>query len=249
MTPPKARSSHAAMRISQKAPSPAAAPGHVALLRGVHVGKGNRVPMADFRLLLEALGHRSVGTLLNSGNAVFSASRGNEAALAAGIAEALLQRFGIATPVIVKSALAFDQVVAGNPFVPLEADHARFLVAFAMDTTKLEPLDCLHGLVAPGERFAITPHAASLYCAAGLRDSRAAEALLGRAGRGVTTRNWATVLKPQSLLGGKPAPRPEPGQRSTLSAAGITPRDGARPSTGAQARPISETSPKRPRSR
>jgi uncharacterized protein (DUF1697 family) len=188
--------------------APADAPSHVVLLRGVNVGKGNRVPMADFRLLLEALGHRSVSTLLNSGNAVFSERRGSDTALAAGIAEALLQRFGIATPVIVKSAAAFTQVVASNPFVPQEADHSRFLVAFAMDTAKLQPLESLHSLVEPGERFAITPHAAYLYCVAGLRESRAAEALLGRAGRSVTTRNWATVLKLQALLGGLPATRP-----------------------------------------
>ena len=48
----------------------------VALLRGVNVGKAKRVPMAEFRKLLAALGYTGVATLLNSGNAVFRATSG-----------------------------------------------------------------------------------------------------------------------------------------------------------------------------
>ncbi len=50
------------------------------------------------------------------------------------------------------------------------------------------------------EHFSIGRHAAYLHCPRGISRSRAAEALLGRAGRGITTRNWATVLKLQQLL-------------------------------------------------
>jgi uncharacterized protein (DUF1697 family) len=45
---------------------------YVALLRGVNVGKGARVPMATLKNLLEALGLGDVATYLNSGNAIFS---------------------------------------------------------------------------------------------------------------------------------------------------------------------------------
>ena len=41
------------------------------LLRGVNVGKGNRVPMAELRNLLAELGYTNVRTFLNSGNAIF----------------------------------------------------------------------------------------------------------------------------------------------------------------------------------
>ena len=47
----------------------------------------------------------------------------------------------------------------------------------------------------------VTPHAAYLLCPQGLLESLAGEALLGKLGRGVTTRNWATVLKLRALLG------------------------------------------------
>jgi uncharacterized protein (DUF1697 family) len=48
---------------------------HVALLRGINVGKAKRVAMADLRALLEELGYADVRTLLNSGNVVFTAPR------------------------------------------------------------------------------------------------------------------------------------------------------------------------------
>ena len=51
-------------------------PAYIVLLRGVNVGKAKRVPMAEFRKLLEGLGYTNVATLLNSGNAVFRAPAG-----------------------------------------------------------------------------------------------------------------------------------------------------------------------------
>ena len=48
----------------------------VALLRGINVGKNNRVPMATLRDLLAGLGYTDVRTHLNSGNAVFSVPTG-----------------------------------------------------------------------------------------------------------------------------------------------------------------------------
>ena len=173
----------------------------VVLLRGVNVGKGNRVPMAGFRAALEELGHGSVRTLLNSGNAVFSSTGLSTSELAHGIASVVEARFGVVTPVIVKSAAELDAIVQNNPFPPPEAAHSRFLVAFAMDTSKLHELAPLSPLVQPDERFSITEHAAYLHCPGGLLQSQVGKAIVGRTGRSVTTRNWATVLKLAALLG------------------------------------------------
>ncbi len=171
------------------------------LLRGVNVGKSNRVPMAEFRAALEELGHGSVRTLLNSGNAIFSSTESSTRTLAHGIANVVEERFGVVTPVIVKSAAELDAIVKNNPFPPPEAAHSRFLVAFAMDTTRLHELASLSSLVQPDERFSVTAHAAYLHCPGGLLESKVGKAIVGRAGRSVTTRNWATVLKLSALLG------------------------------------------------
>lgn len=173
----------------------------VVLLRGVNVGKGNRVPMAEFRATLEELGHGSVRTLLNSGNAIFSSTKSSTSQLANGIANMVEARFGVVTPVIVKSAAELDAIVKNNPFPPPEAAHSRFLVAFAIGQSGLHELACLSPLVQPDERFSVTAHAAYLHCPGGLLQSKVGKAIVGRAGRSVTTRNWATVLKLAALLG------------------------------------------------
>ena len=176
-------------------------PRFAVLLRGVNVGKGNRLPMAEFKAMLEALGHTEVKTLLNSGNAVLTSSTRSAAKLSAAIAAALSERFGVSTPVIVKSAAEFSAAVREAPMTPPEADHSRFLVVFGPDEPALQALQPLADLAAEGERLAITAHAAYLHCPGGLLESRVGEALLGKAGRGLTSRNWATVLKIEALLG------------------------------------------------
>jgi uncharacterized protein (DUF1697 family) len=177
----------------------------VVLLRGVNVGKGHKVPMAEFRAALVELGYTEVQTLMNSGNAVLSSGSRSAAKLAVDIAASVQARFGVATPVVVKSAAEFIAVVAHNPMPPPASEHARFLVTFAMDPAALRELAALQSLLQPGERLAVTEHAAYLHCAGGLLESKAGAAILGKAGRRCTTRNWATTLKLAALLGGRGA--------------------------------------------
>jgi uncharacterized protein (DUF1697 family) len=49
---------------------------HLALFRGINVGKAKRVAMADLRALITGLGYLDVQTVLNSGNVLFTAPRG-----------------------------------------------------------------------------------------------------------------------------------------------------------------------------
>lgn len=177
----------------------------VVLLRGVNVGKGNKVPMTEFRAALEELGCTEVQTLLNSGNAVFSSPTRSSVKLATDIASAVQARFGVVTAVIVKSAVEFAAIVANNPIAPSESENARFLVVFAMDRTKLQQLSPLQSLLQPGERLAVAEQAAYLHCAGGLLESKAGGAILGKGGRSITTRNWGTTLKLASLLSGRAA--------------------------------------------
>ncbi|MGB5102789.1 MAG: DUF1697 domain-containing protein [Steroidobacteraceae bacterium] len=137
-------------------------PTFVALLRGVNVGKARRVPMANLRSLLGAMGHTGVATLRNSGNAVFHASRRAPARHA--------------------------------------TDHSRLLVAFTQDARALQGLAGIGSLVTPPEQFVVGRNAAYLHCPQGILGSKAGEALLGKAGKAATTRNWATTLKLGALV-------------------------------------------------
>lgn len=110
------------------------------------------------------------------------------------------ERFGVTVPTIVKSASEFAAIVSGNPIVPPDTEHSRFLVAFGPDECALQTIHALQPLVQAPDRLAITPLAAYLHFPGGLLESKAGGALLGKAGKGLTTRNWATVLKLAALL-------------------------------------------------
>ena len=67
---------------------------YVALLRGINVGGRNKVPMADLREAFESAGYGDVGTYIQSGNVVFSAST-SQAALEGALEPMLEARFGV----------------------------------------------------------------------------------------------------------------------------------------------------------
>jgi uncharacterized protein (DUF1697 family) len=170
-------------------------PTFIALLRGINVGKAKRVPMAELRALLSALGYTNVVTLLNSGNAVFRATGGMAATHAADIAAAISGTLNVDVPVIVKSSTELAAIVAENSIKADVTLHPRLLAIFAQDAKALSGLAVIAPLVEPPEQLVVGTHAAYLLCANGILESKAGAALLGKAGRFATTRNWATTLK------------------------------------------------------
>lgn len=170
---------------------------HIALLRGVNVGRGNRVAMADLRASAESLGHARVRTLLNSGNLLFDAEPAPDHA---GCLEtALLDRLGLKSRVTVLTAADLDAIIAGNPLLEI-ADHPScLLVSVLREPATLDRLAPLAEEDWGPERLAVTTRAAYSWHPGGLSAGRLAETL-DRAGKtGITARNWATMLKLQTL--------------------------------------------------
>src|SRR4051812_32762051 len=89
-------------------------PRYVALFRGINVGKAKRIAMADLRALLGKLGYAEVATLLNSGNAVFSASAAPAARHAERIRAAVAKQLGVDARVIVKTQRDLARMLAEN---------------------------------------------------------------------------------------------------------------------------------------
>jgi uncharacterized protein (DUF1697 family) len=181
--------------------SPSARPTHVALLRGINVGTAKRVAMADLRRWLGELGYGGVQTLLNSGNAVFAATgRSAPATHAVRIEGLLAQRLRFAVPVIVKPAAAIAATLAQNPLAQMADHDSRLMLSFTQDDSSLSELAALARQDWGQERLVLTPHAAWMWCPAGVIDSPLAKAAARRLGERVTTRNWATLQKIHTLL-------------------------------------------------
>ncbi len=176
---------------------------HVALFRGINVGRAKRVAMADLRSLFEGLGFGEVRTLLNSGNVIFSARDGTAKDAATRVEEALANVLGVSSRVTVLSAAELAGVVAANPLLGVADDPSRLLIAVLndpADRARLEPLleqDWTPDVLGLGGRVAY------VWCAGGILESRLAKAIERELRDRATTRNWATVLKLHALLQGK----------------------------------------------
>jgi uncharacterized protein (DUF1697 family) len=173
---------------------------HVALLRGINVGRAKRVAMADLRALVESLGYSDVRTLLNSGNVVFTVAarvRGKPGPL---IEEAIASRLGVSARVTVLTAAELADVVAGNPLVELATNPSRLLVSVLNDSTDRARLEPLTKQAWAPEAMALGGRVAYLWCPDGVLASRVAEAVSRALGDAVTTRNWATITKLKALI-------------------------------------------------
>ncbi|TPW17181.1 MAG: hypothetical protein FD129_473 [bacterium] len=175
-------------------------PRFVALLRGINVGKAKRIPMAELREMLTSLGYTGVRTLLNSGNVVFESPGRLTTSHAKRIRTGITDAFKLDVPVIVKSAEEMAVIESGNGLAGIVTNPSRLLVAFTGDSGALRDLAALSPLVKPPERMLLGKEALYLWLPEGILESQAAEALLGKLGKGVTTRNWATVVKIMELL-------------------------------------------------
>lgn len=171
---------------------------HVALLRGINVGKAKRVAMAELRALCEGLGYRDVQTLLNSGNVVFSAPHADPRA-AARIQKAIASQLGVSCRVIVLTAAELDRVVAENPFAEGESNPSRFLVTVLANAADRARVAALANDEWGTERLSVGTRAAYLWLPDGILESRAALALGKLLGDAVTSRNWATIRKLHAL--------------------------------------------------
>lgn len=175
---------------------------HVALIRGINVGKAKRVAMADLRALVEELGYTDVRTLLNSGNVVFTIPAKSKGDAASRMEKALVSKVGFSARFTVLSAAELATVVAENPLGEVADDPSRLLVAFLSNPADLARLEPLAKQDWGADVLALGTRAAYLWCGGGILASKLPEAIGRALGDGVTTRNWATVTKLQALVAG-----------------------------------------------
>jgi len=179
---------------------------HVALLRGINVGKAKRVAMAQLRVLCESLGYGHVQTLLNSGNIVFSAPRADPRA-AARIEKEIAARLGVESRVLVITAGELDAIMAENPLPECEVSPSRFLVTVLANDASRAGIEALVAQSWGAERLSLGSRAVYLWCANGINESKAVLALGKVVGSAGTSRNWATMRKLQALTQSGPAAR------------------------------------------
>lgn len=167
---------------------------YVALLRGINVGRGNRVAMADLRELLTDLGYAGVSTYLQSGNAIFASDSADPTDVADRISAAITERLGLRLACLLRDRADIARVVAHNPLGPVATDLARSFVYFLADPTTTKTLADLDAAAYSPERLVVGPREIYLWCPDGVHDSPLARNVTDkRLGTTVTARNFRTV--------------------------------------------------------
>lgn len=176
----------------------------VVLLRGINLGRRNRVPMAGLREALTEAGSTGVSTYVASGNVFLDGAGEDPDQVAARVRALVADRFEVDVPCLARLRPEVDATVAADPLggVPgVAADPARHSVVFldrAPEASLVAGIDAAAMLPA---RFAFTGRELHTWSPEGLQRSRLAQATAGLGVVG-TARNWRTVLAIQRTLVG-----------------------------------------------
>lgn len=172
----------------------------VALLRGVNVGGANRLAMKDLVALFHACGCEDVATYIQSGNVVFRAPGGKKIEAAA-LAEKIKKKFGIAVPVVLRTASEIDAIVRANAFPKCDPDRDRLHVSFLASEPTNEQIASLDPNRSPGDSFIVRGREIYLLFPNGAGNTKLTSQYLdSRLKTTGTARNWRTVLKIQEML-------------------------------------------------
>lgn len=174
---------------------------HVALLRGINVGKAKRIAMADLRAVFEKLGCSDVATLLNSGNVIFAPPKKTVARFEEKVRKAVEAKTGVSSRVTILSGDELVDIVADEPHGDdARADASRLLVCvFANPALRSKALTVLAEDFGR-EKVALGERAIYLHCPKGVIDSKAMKAIEKAFAGEITSRNWATILRLRALL-------------------------------------------------
>lgn len=169
---------------------------YAAFLRGINVGGHHKVPMAELRKEMVALGFAEVETLLNSGNVIFSTPATDVDSLEETIAARLEAAFGFPVPVLVKEGGELLQLQVSDPFRDIEVtDDTRLYVSFL----KLHPQEIALPWISEDESYRIISVENRIVCSvlnlSGMGTVKGMDSLEKIFGKNITTRNWNTIEK------------------------------------------------------
>jgi uncharacterized protein (DUF1697 family) len=174
---------------------------HVAFLRGVNVGGKNRMAMAELVTLFETAGCKDVRHYIQSGNVLFKASPALAKRLPERIGQAIVERFGFAAPVQVRSLAQLSAAIAINPFAgSARAERELFVVCLAREPAAAD-VSLLDAARSAPDRFAVVGAEIFLHLQGSAATTKLTNAYFDSRLKTVSTaRNWQTVNTLVKLL-------------------------------------------------
>ena len=176
---------------------------YAALLRGVNLAGNKMVAMAELRAALTKLGFTDVSTLLQSGNAVFTAPKTTPATLEALIEKDFEKRFKMQVDIHVRDGAELASVIDANPMrKEAEAAPSAFLVTFYREPLDTALVKTLQSAIAGPEKVRCVGRHLYMTFPEGIGNSKAALLVDKTLRIKGTARNWNTVTKIAALVCG-----------------------------------------------
>jgi uncharacterized protein (DUF1697 family) len=174
------------------------------MVRGINVGGNRPLRMEKLRAIHEALGYRNVRTHLQSGNAVFDATKGDAGRHGQALEQGILRECGFEVAVGVRTSAQMTAALDGNPFLGRPSVDPRFLHAtFLVRGTGRLSLDGVALPLAPGEAALLVGDIVYVYCPLGYGNSKINNNFFERKlASAATTRNWQTVAALERMARG-----------------------------------------------
>jgi uncharacterized protein (DUF1697 family) len=175
---------------------------YIAILRGVNVGTGRKVPMADLKKLCESLGLKNVQTYIQSGNLIFELAQPEPiSALETRLQKAFSETFGFEIPVLIRTAEEWADSIAQNPFLKEEnVDIDRLHLTCLKELPSPELMEKIKTYQYLPDRYEIIGRNVFIFCAAGYGTSKLVNSFFeSKLKISATTRNWKTVMQLNEL--------------------------------------------------
>jgi uncharacterized protein (DUF1697 family) len=175
----------------------------IAILRGINVGSGRKVPMADLRKLCESLGLRQVQSYIQSGNLVFELPNPELIPeLESRLQKAFSETFGFEIPVLIRTSEEWAESVAQNPFLKEEnVDIERLHLTCLKELPSPELLEKIKAFQYLPDRYEIIGRDVFIFCAAGYGTSKLVNSFFeSKLKTSATTRNWKTVMQLNKMI-------------------------------------------------
>ena len=166
----------------------------VLFLRGINVGGNCPLPMKELVSLLEQQGCKNVRTYIQSGNAVFEASKAEATRGAKELGPAIRKKRGFEPRLHVLSVADLEAAAAGNPYAEAIAAEPRLVhVFFLSGKPSADDLAAMTAAKASHEEFTLKGKYFYLHTPKGFGTSKLAASALKRLGDDCTARNWRTL--------------------------------------------------------
>jgi uncharacterized protein (DUF1697 family) len=176
---------------------------YVAFLRGINVGKHNRIAMPRLKELMVDRGYADPTTYLQSGNVVFTGT-GKAAQVATDLEDLIHSGFELPITVVVRTAAALATVVTKNPFAEHTDEPAKLLVAVLSAPPAAAKVRDLDPAAYEPDEFRVQGKEIYLWYPKGVRATKIGNDFWEKQLSPVrsTARNWTTVTKLLDLAQG-----------------------------------------------